>query len=104
MVAIIGNKGSGKSALVDILALAGNTHSDTKHFSFLTKDRFCERGGRIAKDFEVCLRWRDGTETVRSLNDKAVLNDVERVKNIPQTYLEKVCTETTPGEGKRVSN
>ena len=99
MVAIIGNKGSGKSALVDILALAGNTHCDTKHFSFLTKNRFCERSGRIAKDFEVRLRWRDGTETVRSLNGKPDLNDVERVKYIPQTYLEKVCTETTPGQG-----
>ena len=98
MVAVVGNKGSGKSALADILALAGNTHCDTKHFSFLTKDRFCERGGRIAKDFEVRLRWRDGTETVRSLNDKPNLNDVERVKYIPQTYLEKVCTETMPGE------
>ncbi len=32
MVAVIGNKGSGKSALADILALAGNTHCDTKHF------------------------------------------------------------------------
>ena len=41
MVAIIGNKGSGKSALADIVALAGNTHCDAKYFSFLTKERFC---------------------------------------------------------------
>lgn len=98
MVAIIGNKGSGKSALADILALAGNTHCDTKHFSFLIKDRFCERNGRIARDFEVRLRWEDGSETVKSLADKPDLNDVERVKYIPQTYLEKVCTETEPGQ------
>lgn len=98
VVAIIGNKGSGKSALADILALAGNTHCDTKHFSFLTKNRFCERSGRIARHFEVRLTWCDGTETTRSLNDKPDLNDVERVRYIPQTYLEKVCTETTPGQ------
>ncbi len=98
MVAVIGNKGSGKSALADILALAGNTHCDTKHFSFLTKERFCERNGRIAKDFDVTLQWADGSSAARSLNAKPDVNDVERVKYIPQTYLEKVCTETEPGQ------
>lgn len=98
MVAIIGNKGSGKSALADVLALAGNTHCDSKYFSFLTKDRFCERNGRIAKQYEVETIWEDGTKTVRSLNEKPDLNGVELVKYIPQTYLEKVCTETEPGQ------
>lgn len=37
MVAIIGNKGTGKSALADVLALAGNTHCDPKYFSFQRK-------------------------------------------------------------------
>lgn len=98
MVAIIGNKGSGKSALADVLALAGNTHCDTQYFSFLTKDRFCERNGRIAKQFEVMAHWHDGTETVTSLNAKPDLNGMELMKYIPQTYLEKVCTETEPGQ------
>jgi t-SNARE complex subunit (syntaxin) len=98
MVAIIGNKGSGKSALADVLALSGNTHCDPKYFSFLTKERFCERNGRIAKQFEVESFWENGTKTVKSLNAKPDLNDVELVKYIPQTYLEKVCTETAPGE------
>lgn len=98
MVAIIGNKGSGKSALADVLALSGNAHCDTEYYSFLRKERFCERNGRIAKHFEVTLRWRDGTTVTRSLFDKPNLNEVERVKYIPQAYLEKVCTETAPGE------
>jgi predicted ATPase len=98
MVAIIGNKGTGKSALADVLALAGNTHCDAKYFSFLTSVRFCERNGRIAKQFEVETLWEDGTKTVNSLNAKPDLNDVELVKYIPQTYLEKVCTETEPGQ------
>jgi predicted ATPase len=98
MVAIIGNKGSGKSALADVLALAGNTHCDPKYLSFLTKDRFCERNGRIAKQFEVETVWENGTSTVKSLNAKCDLNDIEQVRYIPQTYLEKVCTETEPGQ------
>lgn len=98
MVAIIGNKGTGKSALADVLALAGNTHCDQKYFSFLTKDRFCERNGRIAKQFEIETVWAEDTKTVTSLNSKPDLNNVELVKYIPQTYLEKVCTETEPGQ------
>lgn len=98
MVAIIGNKGTGKSALADVLALAGNTHCDPKYFSFLTKDRFCERNGRLAKQFEVEILWEDGSKTMTSLNAKPDPNDVDLVKYIPQTYLEKVCTETEPGQ------
>jgi ABC-type lipoprotein export system ATPase subunit len=98
MVSIIGNKGSGKSALADILALAGNAHCDPINFSFLTKDRFCEKNGRIAKNYEVVSTWADGTATTTPLNSKPDLNSVELVKYIPQSYLEKVCTESVPGE------
>lgn len=98
MVAIIGNKGSGKSALADILALAGNTHCELANFSFLNKQRFCERNGKLAKQFEATLVWIDGTEYSLSLNAKPDLNGVELVRYIPQSYLEKVCTETEPGQ------
>src|SRR5690606_4672406 len=39
LVAIIGNKGSGKSALADVIATLGNSRQ-SKHFSFLRRDRF----------------------------------------------------------------
>jgi predicted ATPase len=98
MVAIIGNKGSGKSALADVMALAGNTHCDPQHFSFLNKERFCERNGRLAKQFSVKATWVDGSVTTLALNAKPDTDAVERVRYIPQTYLEKVCTETEPGQ------
>jgi ABC-type lipoprotein export system ATPase subunit len=98
MVAIIGNKGSGKSALADILAVSGNTHCDPTHFSFLNKTRFCERNGKLAKQFEARPVWIDGTESAVPLNARPDINGVERVRYIPQTYLEKVCTETEPGQ------
>ncbi|MDW9354124.1 hypothetical protein GOA97_06255 [Sinorhizobium meliloti] len=97
MVAIIGNKGCGKSALADILAVSGNTHCDPPHFSFLNKVRFCERNGRLARQFQARSVWMDGTESLIVLNAKPNPNGVERVRYIPQTYLEKVCTETEPG-------
>jgi len=95
MIAIIGNKGSGKSALADILALAAETsrHAD---FSFLDKKKFREK--RLASNFEITATWEDGTETIHNLQDNPDPNRPETIKYIPQTYLEKVCTETSVDE------
>jgi energy-coupling factor transporter ATP-binding protein EcfA2 len=90
MIAIIGNKGSGKSALADILALAGET-SRYDDFSFLDKKKFREK--KLAANFEVTATWEDGTETVHNLQDDPDPNRPENIKYIPQTYLETVCTE-----------
>jgi ABC-type lipoprotein export system ATPase subunit len=95
MVAIIGNKGCGKSALADVLALAGNT-ARCEDFSFLNKKKFREK--KLAENFEVAARWQDGTETVHNLQKDSEPNKSENVQYIPQTYLEKVCTETSVDE------
>jgi ABC-type lipoprotein export system ATPase subunit len=96
MVSIIGNKGSGKSALADILALAGNSHREDKDFSFLTKDRF--RKDKKANDFEVTLTFEDETTVPKFLSDNSNTDDVEQVHYIPQAYIERVCTDI---EGKQ---
>jgi ABC-type lipoprotein export system ATPase subunit len=95
MIAIIGNKGSGKSALADILALSGET-SRYGDFSFLDKKKFREK--KLASNFAVTATWEDGTETVHNLQDDPDPNRPETIKYIPQTYLEKVCTETSVDE------
>ena len=50
LIAIIGNKGSGKSALADVLALLGNSQQSA-HFSFLKRDRFRGKSGEPARQF-----------------------------------------------------
>jgi ABC-type lipoprotein export system ATPase subunit len=97
MIAIIGNKGSGKSALADIIALIGNTHNG-KHFSFLDPQKFRTKNGRIASQFEGELVWADGTPSKRGLDEDAILTQPEAVKYIPQQYLEKICTQLPSGE------
>ena len=95
MIAIIGNKGSGKSALADIIALAGDT-SRYAYFSFLQKRKFREK--KLAQQFEVTATWEDGTLRTRNLQDDPEPDKPELINYIPQEYLESVCTETSVDE------
>ena len=92
LIAIIGNKGSGKSALADILALLGDTHL-SEHFSFLTKDRFLAPKTILGDMFRAKVRWLSGQEASRRLSEAVDPTDPELVKYIPQNYLETICSE-----------
>lgn len=99
LVAIIGNKGSGKSALADIIALAGSTKNHPS-FSFLNEARFRDPRTRLAQHFVGTLFWRDGSETARDLDKDPEPSKVERVKYLPQSYLETLCNELGGGGSK----
>lgn len=96
LVAIIGNKGSGKSALADVIALLGNSKRKA-HFSFLKKDRFRGKSGEPAKHFEGSLIWHDGSNHRSNLNDDPHPDHVERVRYIPQGHFEELCNEHISG-------
>lgn len=96
LVAIIGNKGSGKSAMADIAALAGDT-KNFKSFSFLKDTRFRNPRNKLAQHFLGALGWHDGTESERQLDQDPSETSVERVKYLPQSYLETLCNELGDG-------
>ncbi|SDA60777.1 MULTISPECIES: TrlF family AAA-like ATPase [unclassified Janthinobacterium] len=96
LVAIIGNKGSGKSALADIAALAGDT-KNFKGFSFLNEKRFRNGRNKLASHFNGALGWMDGTHSERALDQDPSDTSVERVKYLPQSYLETLCNELGDG-------
>jgi len=102
MVAIIGHKGSGKSALLDIIALCGNSHQEEKDFSFLNKNRF-KKGG-LAKNFEAVLEWENGEEVTKNLNDKTDKTAPERVKYLPQNYFERLTNSLDSYEFEETLN
>jgi len=97
LVAIIGNKGNGKSALTDIIALLGNSHRE--FLSFLTPSRFRQRPANLAEHFEATIRWESGTEVRRCLAEDVPETEVEKVEYIPQAFFEKVCNEIATGKG-----
>lgn len=68
LVAIIGNKGSGKSALVDVLGLLGDTNQE-RAFSFLEKRKFREPKENKAEHFEATLVWKSGKHVTTRLDD-----------------------------------
>lgn len=94
LTAIIGNKGSGKSALADVIAMLGNS-KQSKHFSFLKKDRFCGKAGEPANQFTGILTWHDGDKETRILSELSPEEKTERVRYIPQGYFEELCNEHT---------
>ena len=91
LVAIIGNKGNGKSALTDIIALCGNTK--VPRLSFLTENRFCNSSQKKAEGFEAKLIWESGLPTPRKLSDKIPTHENELVRYVPQSFFESVTNE-----------
>ncbi len=92
LIAVIGNKGSGKSALADITGLLGNTKQEDA-FSFLNDKKFRERQGIKANKFFANLHWLSNDSISKTLSDSVDQSAVETVKYIPQSYLEKLCNE-----------
>ncbi|WP_419779534.1 TrlF family AAA-like ATPase [Maridesulfovibrio sp.] len=91
LVAIIGNKGSGKSAVADIVALCANYNGGD--FSFLTGKKFRIRNGQVAKNFEAILVWDSDEREPFNLNGSSDPTAVIEAKYIPQGQFEKLTNE-----------
>lgn len=92
LVAIIGNKGSGKSALSDTLGLLGCT-KNSRSFSFLSEDRFRHPRSGLASQFDATIHWESKEDITRSLDEDVGVEEVERVRYLPQDHVENVCNE-----------
>lgn len=98
LVAIIGNKGSGKSALVDVLALLGDARQQ-EHASFLSVERFRKPGDNKARHFEASLTWANGDSTqFRSLAESVPETSTEKVTYVPQKLFDSICNELEGAE------
>lgn len=97
LVAIIGNKGSGKSALADVIATLGHSRQ-ARHFSFLKRDRFLGKTGDPARHFTGTLTWRDESTESRPLDELPTEDKQELVRYIPQNYFEELCNDHVSGK------
>jgi len=92
LVAVIGNRGMGKSALLDVIALGGNSPRPYGGLSFL--DRFQGGRGSLADGFEVLLEWHSmqASESV-PLSASHEPTAPIRVKHLPQHFIDAICNE-----------
>ncbi len=91
LTAIIGNKGSGKSAVTDIIGLCSNS-KHSQYFSFLRKDRFLENG--YSENYKAKLYWVSNiNKDWKSLSQKVDITEPDEVQYLPQGYFEKICNE-----------
>lgn len=89
LVTIIGQKGSGKSALTDLVAYAGGRDVGSDRGSFIA------RAAEYLNGTNVTLKWLDGHTSRAEIGDK-----VERpaaVRYLSQSFVEKLCSEDYAG-------
>lgn len=94
LVAIIGNKGSGKSALVDILGLLGESRQEP-YFSFLSnkqKNRKFKQAG-YAEKFDAEMTLESSSSFKKNLNSKIDITKPELVRYLPQNYFEQLTND-----------
>jgi energy-coupling factor transporter ATP-binding protein EcfA2 len=97
---ILGNKGQGKSALLDTIAATANSDRDND-YSFLASTRFRRQGGRTARQYAANLLWLDGHENRVTLDQRHQPGLPVQVDYLPQALIEKVCSSDPDSiEGK----
>lgn len=87
LVAIIGQKGMGKSAINDLVAYAAGSWQDAD------KDSFIDRARPHIKGTSVCLVWGDGRETTVAVAAKGAASDKNEVRYLSQKFVERLCAD-----------
>lgn len=94
LITIIGNKGSGKSALSDIIALGCNS-KNMLEASFLNESRFMKRPKNLAGDYELEIVWKDSNiDHINTLSTNVSQEyTIENAQYLPQKFIEKICND-----------
>lgn len=104
-VAVVGNKGQGKSALLDCIALAGNS-SRNREFAFLNKTRFLSPTGlKAAKQYSAEVEWASGGSRKVQLHEDHDSSAPVYIEYLPQAFVERVCsTDPASGDSEEFEN
>ena len=91
LVSIIGQKGSGKSALAELVAYATGSWEADKFSSFL------ERAKKYLENMKIIIKWVDGTEDSITLWDKQ--DTYPKIRYLSQKFVERLCSEDKLADG-----
>ena len=105
LVAIIGERGAGKTAIADLIAFAGGDfHSeDTDQTSFLYKALKSTK--QIDETIEKCqveIRWKNGEFTSSNITSNlSDYKDIKKVRYLSQSFIERKCNPAYAEEFQR---
>lgn len=89
LISIIGQKGSGKSALAEIIAYAANSWHPDEGASFL------ERAARHLDGLRIELEWADGAVSPMELWNEQ--GEDSKIRYLSQKFVERLCAEDQVG-------
>ena len=84
LVSIIGQKGSGKSALADLIAFAAGSWDSEDDKSFLVRS-----DGHL-NGLEITLEWADGETSFGKVGERS--GNQQQVKYLSQNYVDRICS------------
>ena len=89
LVAIIGARGSGKTALADMIAFGCDATSDR-----LSPASFLTRAQELLQGASVSLKWHTGDPTERNLDrsDEWISAEYPRARYLSQQFVEELCS------------
>ncbi len=99
-IAIVGNKGNGKSALLDVIGLVTSS-TNYPDFTFLSPERFLDPRSNPAQHYEAEIDWHSGESHARSLDYEGTEDDVERSTYLPQQLIDAICEPDITRAGER---
>ena len=95
LISVIGEKGSGKTALADLIAFAGGdfTLDEKDQASFLYKALIpTKQITEIIEGCEVIIHWKNGEQDTVTVNrDLSDYQTKKKVKYLSQSFIEKRC-------------
>ena len=89
LIGIIGARGSGKTALADMIA--GGAYALSEH---VNEKSFVRRARKLLGDAAPYLHWQDGSETYNPLSsiDHEEIWDTPKVQYLSQQFVEQLCS------------
>lgn len=92
LIAIIGNKGTGKTALVDFIAYATGSWDQTTSTSFIKKSGI--------RNLDIAVGWRAGEPSRATIGVNYNSSD-QRTRYLSQQFVEDLCANNMVGEKLR---
>lgn len=83
LVSVIGQKGSGKSALAELIAYAAGSWETTEPGSFI------RRANSHIQKLTVTLNWAEGSPTIQRIGDPQ--SNEQKVRYLSQKFVERLC-------------